>query len=58
MKAKVPIGLVCAVALSFAVLIAYPARAQNDTTQSLLLSILQQLVLIEQHTRPPCPLTQ
>jgi hypothetical protein len=58
MKAML-MGSVCAALLMFAVLTVHPARAQNDpTTQSLLMSILQQLVLIEQHTRAPYPLTQ
>jgi hypothetical protein len=52
MKAML-IGLVCVVVVPLAALTALPAHAENNaTTQTILMSILQQLVLIEQHTRP------
>ena len=52
-------GLLCAAALTFAVVTAQPVRAENEqTTQALLESIHQQLVLIEQHTRPTYQLTK
>lgn len=58
MKAML-MGVVCAATLAFAVFTARPVQAENDpTTQSLLMSILQQLILIEQHTRPAYELTK